>query len=684
MLYKLPFQSLKSLVLIILVALLQGHPLRADPPLGRSNFVQSGAQGFGDRQNSWPWSMQWWNGRLYVGTYRSVPCVSRWSLSKWTGLTNIFPYPPVDEDYDCAPNPADLPLAAEIWRWTPATDTWERVFQSPQDIPNPDFPGKFVPAELGIRTAAVHTDQAGVEAMYLGSVSSSAMWDGVVPPPRILRTLDGANFTPVPQTPGTFLGDLSEGSLRSFAVFDGKLFGLAGDIQGNGSLIFSEDPKLGDDAWQLGAPAQERFFELHVFNGYLYVGVFAPGLGYGVVKTDAQGAPPFTFETVIQPGAFLATNPSDYVLGMHVYGGHLFVGTASFGVPAKPTELIRIAADDSWELVMGPPRQAPDGWKFPLSGIGEGFANGFNDHMWRMQSYDGRLYLGTWDSSTSWRRFGDVGPKTATMNGFDLYQTQDGWYFTPLTNNGFDDLYNEGIRNFAVTPFGLFMGAVNNALGFRVYRAQSAPVAQAAPVRLEAEPLGGKPLLYWRPAPNAAKYRVFRSELSVVNVLAGLLGQPTVQGPFQLIGNPSGTFFYDLTARSGTRYLYKVLAEGQSEVLSESSNIMQFPLLTPPPDFGVLLRVVDKLQSRGRVTPPDAQFLRENYLLAQGLAGAGSYQQAVSLMQNVRASLLNTNKVLAPDNLDMEILTDKVMRRIGLKLLVPSGSLASQNLDIRY
>ena len=59
-------------LLVMLTAPLAAH---AGFPPEEDDFVSMAPQGFGDRQNSWPWSMQWWNGYLYVGTNRA------WHLS---------------------------------------------------------------------------------------------------------------------------------------------------------------------------------------------------------------------------------------------------------------------------------------------------------------------------------------------------------------------------------------------------------------------------------------------------------------------------------------------------------------------------------------------------------------------------------------------------------------------------
>jgi len=83
---------------------------------------------------------------------------------------------------------------------------------------------------------------------------------------------------------------------------------------------------------------------------------------------------------------------------MHEYLGRLYVGTGS------QTEIIRINADDTWDLVVGPPREAtlPNGskeWKYPISGLDAGFGHSLNDHAWQMDDPYGFLYVGTYNAS---------------------------------------------------------------------------------------------------------------------------------------------------------------------------------------------------------------------------------------------------------------------------------------------
>src|SRR5262245_28615969 len=88
-------RPLFAAVVIVAAGALELSSQAPAPPLGAGDFSQAAIQGFGDRQNSWAWSMQWWNGHLYVGTYRAAACVEQFELQQAVGAA-LFPYPPTD------------------------------------------------------------------------------------------------------------------------------------------------------------------------------------------------------------------------------------------------------------------------------------------------------------------------------------------------------------------------------------------------------------------------------------------------------------------------------------------------------------------------------------------------------------------------------------------------------------
>src|SRR5690606_5766675 len=178
--------------------------------------------------------MTWWNGHLYVGTNRAWHCAETYSL--FLRFPTFFPYPPDDPDVECPENANAMPLGAEIWRYSPVTRVWQRVYQSPQDVHIPGTIGYTTTRDVGFRGMAVFKDPDGTEALYVGGVSPRFIWpEG--PPPRILRSTDGLHFEPVPQDPGTVLYDLVDASLRNPLLYKDKIYFISGTVQGSGVLL---------------------------------------------------------------------------------------------------------------------------------------------------------------------------------------------------------------------------------------------------------------------------------------------------------------------------------------------------------------------------------------------------------------------------------------------------------------
>ena len=248
-------------------------------------FRKVATGGLGDSHNTWAWSMQWFKGKLYVGSGREINCVSLATSDVQQG-TNFYP-PPGNE---CAPEVTDLSLRAEIWRYTPENKTWERVYQSPQDIPVTDSQGnpRVAPRDIGYRGMVIYTEADGTEALYVAGVSAAPVFDqqppyvnSGYPPPRILRTVDGVNFAAVPQDPGTYLGDIVKlntdkkaAGFRTMEVYKGMLFVTATDLRGEGFVVASANPSAGNNAWFRVTPnaTEMPVWSMQAFNNYIYVG----------------------------------------------------------------------------------------------------------------------------------------------------------------------------------------------------------------------------------------------------------------------------------------------------------------------------------------------------------------------------------------------------------------------------
>ncbi len=536
---------------------------------------------------------------------------------------------------------------------------WKRVFKSPNNVPVKDANGTVVgltARDVGFRGMTVFVEPDGTEVLYAGGVNSGSVYepspfepDGW-PAPRLLRSVDGEHWEPVPQDPGTYLGEIGNlllapntkvRTFRSLASYKGMLFATVGDFVGSGVIIASANPSAGNDTWFQVSPQRDEFpvWAIRPFNGYLYVTTGFTSQqdpekrGYGVYKTDAEGDPPYEFIPVVTDGGYQTDDRTRAPNGLSLaeFQGALYVGTN------RPTELIRVHPDDTWDLIVGEPRLTPQGFKAPLSGFTNGFANRFNGHFWRMASHDGNLYLGTWDWSTMFLWATDIAEIPdklfAGAYGFNLFRTDDGVHWTSLSQSGMNDPNNTGVRSLESTPSGLFMGTARQRYGMQVFRSDGpsdpGPLPPPGYLRAKSKLLAGNTaMLSWEPTPGAVRYRVYRatgplledlaplqtatqsddteesdgidideliaackessSDIIECSLIEDFLASPTPQAKkgagylrgFELVGI-TYTNSYSEPAPSQLQSVYYVQAEGAYGGLSRPSNVVGAPSLAP-------------------------------------------------------------------------------------------------------
>ena len=438
-------------------------------------FSQISENGFGDGQNAYAHSMAWFKGHLYVGTTRNNLCLvrsnaQRDTLRRWPVWTPKDLYESLD-------------MRAQIWRYDPDTKEWEQVYVAPMIMGSA---GREVPRDIGYRKMVVfQAEHESEPALYVSSMSWTETYGA-----HFLRTTDGVTFNTVSEAG---LTDSSASSFRSIIEFKGKLYsspagqGTAFYKAREPHVVESADPASG--VWKpvsipgFGDSENTGIADFAVFNGYLYAGTVNPARGFQVWKTDAEGEAPYTWKLVSSLGAYRGSL-NEGVLSFCVFEDALYVGShISMGghdrrnhVGPGASELIRLYADDSWDLVIGTPRQTPEGYKIPLGDMGPGFDNPFNGYFWCMEKHNGWLYVGTFNSCV-FMRYADlmrqprkirfmlrrVGIESIVQRegGFDFWRSRDGIHWEAVTQNGFDNPYNYGIRNLVSTPHGLFVGTAN-------------------------------------------------------------------------------------------------------------------------------------------------------------------------------------------------------------------------------
>jgi hypothetical protein len=432
-------------------------------PLARRGFAEAvdGSHTDGSPDNSYAFSMAWFQGRLFVGTIRNV--------------------------VDAADQPLES-LRAEIWRYTPAgphglSGSWQRVYRSPllwfTDIP----------WEIGYRNMLVCDAGDGVSRLYVATLGTLSG--------RLLYTEDGESF----QTASTqgFSGE--DPGYRPLVCMNGWLFtspvGISGDSEGslNPVVMGTSDPLLG--TWQqlspprFGNPDNGTIFTMEGFdtdgddrNDTLVAGVGnrAAGMEVWVAHEPCQGVRgscEVSWSKVLEAGGGrpvaegeLAANVG--VSHMAQHGDYLYMGVAETAL-FDPTlaEVFRLRPDFTWDLVAGIPRDpAADllnfncnlneafGLCLPVGGrsvgMGDGppfFAPGSASYVWRLQSHtDGYLYAGTLDL---------ISYTGTGAPGFELWRTPDGESWSLVSDDGLGNPWNYGLRTMVSTDLGLFVGTAN-------------------------------------------------------------------------------------------------------------------------------------------------------------------------------------------------------------------------------
>lgn len=592
--------------------------------------------GFGSADNDYAWSMAWFKGKLYVGTARSEECVE--------GATEVFYNPTDPSQYSTTPVPGatcpaneyDIDLQAQIWQYTPETKAWRMVFNSPQNIPNPRAPGKFVARDLGFRGMVVDNGK-----LYVGDVTP----DEYIPelagsePPRILVTSNGTNFTAfdAPSTIHTFLGVQKPIGFRAMTTYDGHMYVTASSgLTGDGVILRVNNPGSASPTFTQISPPSFQTFELQVFNGHLYAGNgSSANTGYTVYRTNAESDTP-AWTPVVTGGAGMGGNITS-VVSMGVYRNQLYVGASGWYNTLFPaSELIAISPNDRWDLVAGTPRRINGVMRYPISGLGNGFGNPFNAHFWRMDVFDGGLYIGTNDWSYTLQQTPGASAQLQNQFGFDIWGTCNGRYWSPVTENAFGSgIDNFGARTLVATPFGNFIGSANHSQGTTIYQsgpgaatcdgqqsttgssaagasagphaavAASAPAAPAPPGQLLTDVQTCGTVVSWRRTPGAVRYEVLRSTARTFEVpgpkrllLAGGAvpdvpphgssgeGAMTIDGSPTVIATTSGLDYVDRGAPAGSQY--EVIAESAGSQSSAPSNVAAAPSLLPPATFSTV------------------------------------------------------------------------------------------------
>jgi hypothetical protein len=110
--------------------------------------------------------------------------------------------------------------------------------------------------------------------------------------------------------------------------------------------------------------------------------------------------------------------------------------------------------------------------------------------------------------------------------------------------------------------------------------------------------------------------------------------------------------------------MYYVVGESQGGALSQQSNLVAFPLLTPPVTFAGLAQEVSRMEQRRRFRSSVTRMakVRDQVADARRRAARCQITEAIRSLNPHKAA----NDVLEPEATDLEILMSKLVRRLAL------------------
>lgn len=441
-------------------------------------------------QNNYAWAMEEMGDYLYVGTGRNI-------------LYNALLFLGAEVPELLRPDPVDN--HGEIWRYKKDGSLgWQRVYTTPPEQGN-----------IGFRFMIRYTTPGGETALYAGTLS---LTPGII----LVKSTDGINWrtldTPIEGT-----------STRTMTIHNGRLYMgvLTGAITGEFLLYESADPE--GEGWRLirfaGDPDRNPrggIDTMTSFNGQLYLGTAPPG-GLEVWRT-INGEPAMDeWKLVVDQGAGDALNEVPFILAP--FNDKLYLGTGialavsstdpeKEIVPPKGGDVIEIGPDDQWRVVVGGEPIAPTNPTTGTRNVSKypsGFGDIANAYIWNMQAFNGRLYLGTFNWSVlvpplglslltinrellqrlfafvldpaQWNRFSEQYNLRAWLQsllqsvptwpltmGFDLYVTEDGETWMPVSRTGLGNPRNYGLRTFLASEDDvLYLGTANPFQGCEVW-----------------------------------------------------------------------------------------------------------------------------------------------------------------------------------------------------------------------
>ena len=266
---------------------------------------------------------------------------------------------------------------------------------------NPFETSRKIASDIAYRGMLTYTGPHGRKALFAAGVSAGEYLPPLLRhhPPRLLRSFDGVHWQSL-NLPSVVVhypqGDTRAMGFRTLLEWRGHLYVTATpDLTGDGSLFEVTHPFSDHAGLRQVSPSN-----LDIFEGDGLRRQPVRRLRQRHARATRCGRPAATVARSSRSSRAgrAAARIITSVVSMHVFRGALYVGASGwYHEKTLPlSEMIRINRAGEWTLVVGAPRQLPDGrTAYPTSGLSDGFDSLFNAHFWRMATTDGGLYVGT-------------------------------------------------------------------------------------------------------------------------------------------------------------------------------------------------------------------------------------------------------------------------------------------------
>ena len=390
-----------------------------------------------DRRNGYAWAMAESKNYIYIGSNRNII----FSLIKSIFILGNFAETITDLIFEDDVSTETVDNSAEIFRYNKLTKKIEQVYKSELTLEGGFYESGYISA---VSFKPYNEDN---ESIYIGAFGNNYT--------RILKFKENYVID-VDKPEVVFIDNTGKSSVGAMEVHEAKLyFGL---MITDTDLRIMESAAPSKNTWNIvadlndfnnipnvdiGSSRSGGIFDLISYNGYLYaiigsgnkpinesgflifkgkyIGLMAKGSNRYGWKWDMIVGPNGKYEAGMGINSYAIATPFKYKASDGKE--YVYVGTFSNVIQStqklisfdfsylyenfvKPTQLYRFDENDNWEMVIGTPSKNEPlqirigNYKAGFVPDNSGINYSSNHYIWRMAEYNGKLFLGTFDSSS--------------------------------------------------------------------------------------------------------------------------------------------------------------------------------------------------------------------------------------------------------------------------------------------